>query len=114
MSKKNKKMKDVVYSTNPNFSFEYEDDQEEETLPNNKQHLKVTIDKKQRKGKEVVLVTGFIGSEDDLNTLGKILKQKCGVGGATKDGEIIIQGNQIQKIMDYLNDEGYNVKRIGG
>ena len=114
MSKKNKKLKDVVYSTNPNFSFDYEDDEAEETLPNNKQNLKVTIDKKQRKGKEVVLVTGFRGTEDDLNTLGKILKQKCGVGGAIKDGEIIIQGNQIQKIMDYLKDEDYNVKRIGG
>ncbi|MBD3636479.1 MAG: translation initiation factor [Crocinitomicaceae bacterium] len=114
MAKKKKKKIDVVYSTNPDYDFSYDEGEEQETLPPGDQHLKVMIDRKQRKGKEVTLVTGFIGTEDDLKDLGKTLKQKCGVGGSTKEGEILIQGNQISKVMDYLQSEGYNVKKSGG
>lgn len=111
---KNKKRKDVVYSTNPDFDYNYDGDEEEETLEPSEQHLKVMIDRKQRKGKEVTLVTGFIGTDEDLKELGKSLKQKCGVGGSAKDGEIIVQGNQIQKVMELLQSAGYNVKKSGG
>ena len=113
MAKKKNRI-DVVYSTNPNFDFDYEEDQEQETLPPEQQDLRVMIDRKQRKGKEVTLVTGFVGTEDDLKELGKTLKQKCGVGGSVKDGEILIQGNQISKVMDTLKSEGYKVKKSGG
>lgn len=114
MAKKSKKRIDVVYSTNPDYSFDHDGDENEDTLPPNQQHLKVMIDRKQRNGKEVTLVKDFVGNEEDLKTLGKSLKQKCGVGGSVKDGEIIIQGNQLSKIMDYLNKEKYNVKKVGG
>jgi translation initiation factor 1 len=109
-----KKRSDVVYSTNPNFQFESDEEFEEETLPINQQNLKVSIDRKKRKGKEVTLVTGFVGTEDDLITLGKKIKQKCGVGGSVKDGEIIIQGNSLQKVLEILNKEGYKAKQSGG
>jgi len=111
---KKKKRSEVVYSTNPDFEFEEEAFEEEETLPNQQQNLKVLLDRKKRKGKEVTLVTGFVGTEDDLKQLGKTLKQKCGVGGAVKDGEILIQGNMAQKVLDYLSKEGYKAKRSGG
>lgn len=111
---KKKKRSEVVYSTNPDFEFEEEAFEEEETLPNQQQNLKVLLDRKKRKGKEVTLVTGFVGTEDDLKQLGKTLKQKCGVGGAVKDGEILIQGNMVQKVLDYLSKEGYKAKRSGG
>jgi len=114
MGNNKKKRKDVVYSTNPDFNFDYEEDEEFDTLPPNEQTLKVLIDRKARKGKEVTLVAGFVGSEDDLKDLGKMLKQKCGVGGSVKDGEILIQGNHRDKIMDLLKKEGYQVKRVGG
>jgi translation initiation factor 1 len=114
MAKNKKKRVDVVYSTNPDFSFEVEQEEDYDTLPNNQQLLKVMIDKKQRKGKEVTIVAGFVGTEDDLKNLGKNLKQKCGVGGSVKDGEIMVQGNQRDKIMDYLVEDGYKVKRVGG
>jgi len=83
MAKKKNRI-DVVYSTNPNFDFNHEEDDENETLPPDQQDLLVHIDRKQRKGKEVTLVTGFIGTEDDLKELGKTLKQKCGTGGTVK------------------------------
>jgi len=114
MGKNKKKRIDVVYSTNPDFDFDHESDAAEETLPNDEQYLNVMIDRKKRKGKEVVLITGFVGTDDDLSALGKTLKQKCGVGGSAKDGEIMVQGNQRDKIMEYLKSEGYNVKRVGG
>ena len=112
MAKKNKK--NIVYSTNPNFDYEYEEDEVIETLPPNQQKLKVLLDKKQRKGKVVTLIEGFIGDEEDLKALGKMLKSKCGVGGSAKDGEILIQGEHRDKIMEILKSEGYNVKRVGG
>ena len=114
MGNKNKKRSGTVYSTNPDFEYDYDGDENQETLNPSEQHLKVMIDRKQRKGKEVTLITGFVGQEEDLKELGKTLKQKCGVGGSTKNDEIIIQGNQIKRVMDYLQSEGYNVKKSGG
>ena len=97
----------VVYSTNPQFSYETEDETQEETLPKDKQNLRVNIEKKNRGGKVVTVITGFIGSDDDLKELGKLLKSKCGVGGSTKDGEILIQGELRVKVIELLKKEGY-------
>jgi translation initiation factor 1 len=102
------------YSTNPDFQFEDDFSEEVETLPNASQKLYVSIDRKQRGGKEVTLVEGFIGSDDDLKELGKILKTKCGVGGSAKDGEILIQGKFKDKVFDLLLADGYSVKKKGG
>jgi len=99
----------MVYSTNPDFEFNY-NEEEVKLLPNNQQNLKVVIDKKNRKGKTVSIITGFIGTNNDLKTLGKLIKTKCGVGGSVKDNEIIIQGDFVFKIKDILTKEGYNVK----
>ena len=115
MSKKNKQLINVVYSTNPNFSYESESDEEQETLPKNQQKIYVSIDRKQRGGKDVTLVEGFVGTEDDLKDLGKILKSKCGVGGSVKDGEILIQGALRDKVFDLLIKDGYTqTKKKGG
>ena len=113
MNKKRENRKGVLYSTNPNFEYEYEND-ESKTLDNHKQNLEVWIDKKHRAGKTCVLIKGFIGKEDDLKSLSKILKSKCGVGGSIKNGEILIQGNIRDKVMKILEKEGYNYKRVGG
>ncbi len=114
MAKKSKKRIDVVYSTNPDFSFDDENELDDEAIPNNQQKLKVLIDRKQRKGKEVTLITGFVGTDEDLKALGKLLKSKCGGGGAVKDGEIMVQGNHLQKVYDLLVDDDYKVKKVGG
>jgi translation initiation factor 1 len=115
MSKKNKHRVNVVYSTNPNFSYEEEQNESQETLAASQQRLYVSIDRKQRAGKEVTLVEGFVGNDDDLKELGKLLKSKCGVGGAAKDGEILIQGNLKQKVFDLLIAAGYTqTKQKGG
>jgi translation initiation factor 1 len=114
MAKSKKERINVVYSTNPNFSYQEEEEDIQDTLPKNQQKLYVSIDKKQRAGKEVTLIEGFIGLEDDLKELGKVLKSKCGVGGSVKDGEILIQGNFRDKIIELLQKEGYGVKRKGG
>ena len=113
MAKKKEKL-DIVYSTNPNFQYQFEEEESIDTLPKNQQKLYVSIDKKQRAGKEVTLVEGFVGTADDLKELGKILKNKCGVGGTVKDNEILIQGNFKDKIFDLLIKEGYQVKKKGG
>ncbi len=97
----------VVYSTNPNFNYENIEEKEPDTLPKNQQKLRVSMEKKGRGGKTVTLIKGFIGAEEDLKDLGKLLKTKCGVGGSAKDGEIIIQGDFKQRIIDLLKSEGY-------
>jgi translation initiation factor 1 len=104
----------VVFSTNPDFQYSSEKEDEAETLPAKQQNLKVSLDRKQRKGKNVTLVSGFVGTEDDLKSLGKLLKTRCGVGGTVKDGEILVQGDFCTKIMDILVSAGYKVKRTGG
>lgn len=114
MAKKKKEKVNIVYSTNPDYGYEYDEETEAETLPNNQQKLYVSIDKKSRAGKEVTLIEGFVGLEDDLKELGKLLKSKCGVGGSVKDGEILIQGNFRDKIITLLENEGYSTKRKGG
>ncbi len=107
-----KKRLNIVYSTNPDYYFEEEDTEEVETIDKDKQHLKISLDKRNRKGKSVTLITDFIGTNDDLNALGKLLKTKCGVGGSVKDGEIIIQGDHRQKVLLILQKEGYAKSRI--
>jgi len=112
MSKKNRK--NIVYSTNPDFSYELDEEQADETLKPSDQLLYVSIDRKQRGGKEVTLIEGFVGAEEDLKELGKILKSKCGVGGTAKDGEIIVQGSFKVKVAELLQGMGYKVKQKGG
>lgn len=102
----------VVYSTNPDFKYaRAEDEAPAETLPPGKQKLVVGIDRKGRGGKQVTLVTGFKGSEDDLKELGRLLKVRCGVGGSAKDGEITVQGDLRDKVTSILLELGYNAKR---
>lgn len=105
-----KKRINVVYSTNPDFNYEYNETSEPETLTPEKQNLRVVLDSKQRGGKTVTLVQGFIGKEDDLKELGKLLKNKCGVGGSIKDGEIIIQGALKDKVLAILKEHHYRAK----
>lgn len=115
MSKKNKhkNREGVVYSTNPEYNYFEGLSGLQATLPNEQQNLIVKIDKKQRGGKVVTLIQGFVGSPDDLKDLGKILKTKCGVGGSQKDGEIIVQGDFKEKIFQILIDNKYKVKKSG-
>ncbi|MEN8201615.1 MAG: translation initiation factor [Bacteroidota bacterium] len=109
-----KKRLGVVYSTNPDYSFESDKKEEEQTLRPEEQKLYVKLDRKNRKGKTVTLVEGFVGSEEDLKSLGKELKSRCGVGGSAKNGEILLQGDFRDRVLALLKDQGYNVKRSGG
>lgn len=98
----------MVYSTNPDFTYETEEEQEGETLSKERQRLRVAIEKKNRGGKTVTVVKGFVGTETDLKDLGKLLKTKCGVGGAVKEGEILIQGEWRDRLVSLLRQEGYS------
>ncbi len=104
----------MVYSTNPDFEYENASGNEAETLDPSSQDLRVWIDRKQRGGKVATIVKGFVGSEDSLKELGRMLKTKCGVGGAAKDGEIIVQGEHRDRIVEILTKSGYKCKRAGG
>ncbi len=114
MSKKNKPdTRGFVFSTNPDFRFEEEEIQPQATLVANQQKLRIRLDTKQRAGKAVTLVAGFIGKEEDLEVLGKQLKNFCGTGGSVKEGEVIIQGDQRDKVLQWLLKNGYTqTKRI--
>lgn len=112
MSKKAKGREGVVYSTNPDFEYQSNEEQEADTLPPSNQNLRILLDKKARAGKQVTLITGFIGKEEDLKDLAKTIKTKCSVGGAVKDGEVIIQGDFREKISNILKDLGYKVRVI--
>ncbi len=112
MSKK--KRKGVVFSTDPDFEYEHETVSEPDTLPPKEQTLKLLIDRKGRKGKEVTLVQGFVGKKEDLKQLGKQLKKQCSAGGSAKNNEILIQGNFRDKIFKILTGKGYRVKKVGG
>lgn len=114
MTKKNKGFSGVVYSTNPDFEYQGAFADLERTPDAREQDLRVQLDKKQRGGKAVTLITGFRGKAEDLILLGKKLKQKCGVGGTAKDGEILIQGDFRDKVLILLHAEGYKVKKVGG
>lgn len=107
MSKKNKPdNRGFVYSTDPNFQFEQENESVE-TLPPAQQKLRVRLETKHRAGKAVTLITGFIGNEEDIEELGKKLKNYCGTGGSVKDGEAIVQGDQRDKVLQWLLKNGY-------
>ncbi|MES2417378.1 MAG: translation initiation factor [Bacteroidota bacterium] len=104
----------IMYSTDPSFVYEHAKPHEEQALTNAQQDLRVTLDRKNRGGKAVTLVMGFVGNEEQLQVLAKHLKSKCGVGGAAKDGEILIQGDFREKLILLLQKEGYKVKKSGG
>ncbi len=107
-----KQPKGIVYSTNPDFQYNYDEQQEEATLPPASQDLRIHL-QRLKGNKMLSIVRGFVGTDDDLKALGKSLKSACGVGGSTKDGEILIQGDQRDKLLGILEKEGYKVKKSG-
>ena len=111
---KGKKQSGVVYSTDPNFQHKDNQENEPDTLPPAQQDLRVQIDRRQRKGKEVTLISGFVGKQEDLKDLGKEIKTKMGVGGSVKHGELIIQGDLRDEILQLLIQLGYRAKKAGG
>lgn len=108
-----KKLKGIVYSTNPDYQYQYDGKEEEQTLPPQQQDLRVHL-QSLKGNKKLTVVKGFIGSADDLKDLGKKLKSSCGVGGSVKDGEIYIQGDQRDKVLTLLHNDGYKAKKSGG
>lgn len=104
----------MVYSTDPDYRYTTGEDEAAETLPPARQDLRVWLDRKHRAGKQATLVKGFVGSDADLKTLATLLKSRCGVGGSAKDGEIIIQGDFRDRVVDILLKEGYKAKKAGG
>lgn len=110
-SKKITSLSGLVYSTDPNFKMEENGNDEQETLPAAKQKLKILLDKKQRAGKKVTLVEGFAGTQTDIEELGKKLKAFCGTGGSVKDGEIIVQGDNRDKVLQWLLKNGYTLSK---
>ncbi|MES2513723.1 MAG: translation initiation factor [Bacteroidota bacterium] len=113
MSKKDKTRVNVVYSTNPNFSYENDSESTQETLPPQQQNLKLFLDRIGG-GKMVTRISGFVGTENDLDTLAKMLKQKCGVGGNSKEGNILVQGDNRDKLLEILIKANYKAKKAGG
>ena len=103
----------MVYSTNPDFEYQTSEEEVQQTLPPQQQNLRVWLDRKQRGGKVVTLVKGFVGTDDDLADLGRMLKSKCGVGGSAKDGEIIVQGDHRDRVVELLTAAGYKCKKAG-
>lgn len=104
----------VVFSTNPDFNYTTDEVEEATTLPPEKQNLRVWLDRNHRGGKTVTLIKGFVGTDDDLKELAKELKSRCGVGGSAKDGEIIVQGDHRERIVEILLSKGYRAKKAGG
>ncbi len=113
-AKKKRSGNGIVYSTNPDFIYEENTPVEPDTLPPRQQDMRIALDKKLRGGKKVTVITGFIGTTDDLKALGNMLKTKCGTGGSVKNGEILIQGDFRERVMALLHDMGYKAKRSGG
>lgn len=112
MSKKNKARPDgLVYSTNQDYMNDYPEPESQQTIPKEQQKLRVQLDTKQRAGKVVTLVSGFVGTEEDLEALGKQIKTKCGTGGSVKDGLIMVQGDYKEKIIAWLRDWGYRLTK---
>ncbi len=103
----------VVYSTNPDYQYQYNEEPAVETLPAEKQKLIISLDKHARGGKQVTLVSGFVGTDEDISTLGKLLKNRCGVGGTAKEGVILIQGDHRDKIVALLQSQGYTKTKRG-
>ena len=114
MSKNKKIPVGVVYSTNQDFEYSFDNEEIAETLPLEKQKLKIQLDKKSRAGKQVTLITGFIGKADDVEILAKKLKNFCGCGGSSKEGEILIQGDVRDKVLTWLITQGYKAVKSGG
>ena len=102
----------VVYSTNPDFKYDSDEEDDVEALPKAKQLLRIELDKRNRKGKSVTLITNFVGSDDDLQDLAKSLKTRCGVGGSARDGEILLQGDFRTKVLELLVKDGYVKSRV--